>query len=92
MTRLNGPPPRFTEPEPRHAEKDAGPEVGLTAPAARERVRIRLLEDGVVLAQLIDVWLASWELEAESRGLDSSTPGYWEDGAGWIRARSVRPD
>jgi hypothetical protein len=92
MTRLNEPPQRPTEPDRRHPQKGNGPEVGRTPPAGRERVRIRLLEDGVVLPQLVDVWLASWELEAESRRLDSSTPDYWEAGAGWIRAKSVRPD
>jgi hypothetical protein len=92
MTRLNMPPERSTERDRRHPENGEGRDAGPTASAERERVRIRLLEDEVVLPQLIDVWLASWDLEAEFRRLDSSAPGYWEAGARWIRAKSIRPD
>jgi hypothetical protein len=92
LTRLNEPPERLTERDRRHRETGEGPRVGSTPPAERQRVRTSLLEDEVVLPQVVDVWLASWELEAEFRQLDSTAPGYWDAGARWIRATCLRPD
>ena len=92
MTRLKDPPQRTPGRERPTQRAAVQADSEFFAPAAREAVRIRLLEDDVVLPQLVDVWLASWELEAEYRRLDSSTQGYWETGSRWIRAKTLRPD
>ena len=35
-------------------------------------------------------WLAAWEREAETRGLDRHAPTFWREGESWIKERNPR--
>jgi hypothetical protein len=56
----------------------------------RAAIRNRLLDEFRVPTDLVDVWLAAWEIEAVERGLHRTTGAYWDGAVEWINERRRR--
>lgn len=59
--------------------------------ARRAATRNRLIDEDRMPPDLVDVWIAAWEVEAADRGLERHSAAFWEGARDWIlRSRGRR--